>query len=91
MQQAVVEPGAAHLDALGEHERALELARRDAAMQIDALRVVGLLAADHQLVVLDRDRQIGHREAGHGEGDAQRVLAESARYCRADNRRRRPC
>jgi len=41
---AVVEPGAAHLDPLGKHKRALELARRDAAMQIDALPVIGLLA-----------------------------------------------
>src|SRR5258707_136168 len=76
VEQPVVEPGAAHLDPLGEHERALELARRDAAMEIDALAVIGLLAADDELVVLDRDRQIGHREAGDRERDAQLVFAE---------------
>ena len=41
-----------------------------------AASVVGLLAADHQLIVLDRDRQIGHREAGDGQRDAQRVVAD---------------
>src|SRR6266496_3825520 len=43
MEQPIVEPGAAHLDPLGKHEGALELARRDAAMQINALAVIGLL------------------------------------------------
>src|SRR6266851_1612506 len=76
MEQPVLEPRAAHLDALGEDERALKLTRRDPAVQIDALGIVGLFAADHQLVVLDRNAQIGHREAGDREGDAQLVFAE---------------
>ena len=76
MQQAVLEPPALHLDALGEDEGALELAPGNAAVQIDALGVVGLLAADHQLVVLDRDRQVAHRKAGDREGNAQLVVAE---------------
>src|SRR5690242_454973 len=44
-------------------------------MQIDALCVVSLLAANHQLIILDRDCQVGHRKASDGECDAQRVLA----------------
>src|SRR5207302_2993801 len=76
MEQAVLEPGAAHLDALGEDERALKLTRCDPAMQIDPLRIVVLLAADHQLAVLDRYAQVGHREAGNRQGDAQLVFAE---------------
>ena len=54
MQEPVVERRAAHLDPLGEDKRSLKLARGDAAMQVDPLRVVGLLAADDELVVLDR-------------------------------------
>ena len=45
-------------------------------MQIDALTVIRLFAADHQLIVFDRDGQIGHRKAGHRQGDAQLVFAE---------------
>src|SRR6266851_1032119 len=76
MEQPVFEPRAAHLDALRENEGALKLPRGDPAVQIDALPIVGLLAADHQLVVFDGDAQIGHREAGDSEGDAQLVFAE---------------
>src|SRR5271156_6364279 len=46
MQQSIVEVGADHLDAVDQDEAALELARRDAAMQIDAILVVLLLAAN---------------------------------------------
>jgi len=76
MEQPVFEPRAADLDALRENEGALKLPRGDPAVQIDALSIVGLLAADHQLVVLDRDRQIRHREAGDRERDAQLIFAE---------------
>src|SRR6185369_6412637 len=75
VQEAVVEPGTRHFDAFGEHERALELPRGDAAMQVDALAIVVLLAAHHQLVVLDLDREVSHGETGHRQRDAQRVLA----------------
>src|SRR5476649_2795995 len=40
MQQAVIEKGAGHLDAIGEHEGALELARGDAAVEIEPFLVV---------------------------------------------------
>src|SRR5262249_48693061 len=76
MEEPVIEPRAAHLDAFGQHEGALELARRDAAVQIHALRIVGLLAADDELVVFDRDAEVTHGEAGDRQRDAQRVLAE---------------
>src|SRR5258707_13064539 len=75
VQQPIVERGARHLDAVGQHEGALELARGDAAVEIDAVLVVGLLAAHDELVVLDLDVEIGHREAGDGERDAQGILA----------------
>ena len=54
------------LDAVGQHEAALELARGDAAVQEDpAFGVLGLAAADHELVVLERDREVVLGEAGH--------------------------
>src|SRR6266436_1181843 len=76
VEEPVIEPRAAHFDAFGEDKGALELARGDAAVQINPLRIVGLLAADDELVVFDRDPEVAHREAGYREGDAQRVLAE---------------
>jgi len=76
MQQTVIEPGAAHLDPLGQYERALELSRRDAAMQVDVLAFLGLFAADHELIVLDRYAEIAHAETGDRERDAQFILGE---------------
>src|SRR3546814_10635335 len=73
--QAALKRGAGDLDPLGQHEAALELTGSDAAVQIDPALIVGLLAADHQLAVLDLDREVCLREAGHREGDAQPVLA----------------
>src|SRR6185437_12520667 len=75
IEQTVVERGAGHLDTVGQYEGALELARGDAAMKVDAILVVGLLAAHDELIVLDLHAQIVHGEAGDGERDAQRVLA----------------
>src|SRR6266852_212803 len=46
-----------------------------AAMEVESLLVVGLLAADDELVVLDADDEVVHGEAGDGERDAQRILA----------------
>ena len=75
-QQAVVEPRPGHLDAVGQHESALELTGGDAAMQVDAVGVVGLLAPHRQLVLDQLDGEVVGREAGHGQGDAQAVLAD---------------
>jgi hypothetical protein len=46
MQQAAIEDCAGDFDALGDDEAALELPRRDAAVQIDPLVFFGLLSAD---------------------------------------------
>ena len=75
-QQAVVETGGRHFDPVGQHEGPLELARGDAAMEKDAVGIVGLLAADRELVLDQFDHQIVGREAGHGQHDAQAVLAD---------------
>src|SRR5579859_501586 len=75
MEKAVVEPGALHLDALGQHEGALELARRDAAMEKDALALVLLLAAHDELVVLDGEAQILQRETRECQRQTQRIFA----------------
>ena len=48
----------------------------DTAMKVNPLRVVGLLAADDELVFFDGDREIAHRKASHRERNAQLVLAE---------------
>jgi hypothetical protein len=77
VQQAVLERRARHhLDAVGQHEAALELACGDAAVQEGAaFGVVRLAAADHQLVVLQGDREVVLGEAGDGEGDPVGGLA----------------
>jgi hypothetical protein len=76
MQEAVIEPGTVHFDTFGENKGTLELTRRDAAVKVDALRVVGLLAPDDELVVLDRYAEVAHQEASHREGNPQGVLPE---------------
>jgi hypothetical protein len=76
VEEPVIQPRAAHFDAFGEDKGALELARGDAAVQINPLRIVGLLAADDELVVFDRDAEVAHREACYRKRDAQNVLAE---------------
>ena len=58
MQQPVFHRRAVHLDPVGQNEAALELAGRDAAMQVDPLGVVLLATANHQLVVLDLDLEV---------------------------------
>ena len=45
-------------------------------MQIDPVALVGLLAADRELVFDDFDHQAVAGEAGHGQRDAQPVLAD---------------
>ena len=69
MEKPVVEPCVAHLDPLCQDEGPLELTGGDPAVQINALRIVSLLAADNELVVLDRDAQIAYRETGYCQSD----------------------
>src|SRR5215469_3940132 len=76
VQQTIVEPSTAHFDTFGENKRSLKLPRGDAAVQIDTLRIVRLLATNHELVVFDGDAELAHLEAGHSEGYAQRVLGK---------------
>jgi hypothetical protein len=69
--------GPSDLDTLGHHEGALELARRDAAVdEGPTLAVIGLATADDQLVVLLRDLQLVHGEPGDGKRDAQAGTAD---------------
>src|SRR5690348_14266752 len=48
VEEAIFEPGAGDFDAVGEDERTLKLTRSDAAVEIDPVLVVALLAADDQ-------------------------------------------
>lgn len=75
MQQAIVKPGAFHLNPFGKHKGALELPGGNATMQEDpTFRIVPLAATDNQLVILLRDLQVIHRETRDSEGDPQPVL-----------------
>ena len=59
------------IKAIGEHEGTLELARRDAAVEILPGLLFLLAAADDELAFLDRHIELIAREAGHRERDAQ--------------------
>ena len=76
VQEPVLEHRARDLHAIGQHEAALELARGDAAVQVDpAFGVVGLASAHHELVVLQGDREVVLGEAGQRQRDAVRRIA----------------
>ncbi len=75
LEQTIVEIGPSHFNPFRQHERPLELAGGDAAMEEHPRRVVGLLAAHRQLVLDQLDHQVVDREPGDGQGDAQPVLA----------------
>lgn len=53
-EQTVLGAGALDLDMLGERELALDIACRDAAMQVDLLFLLALAALECQDVLLDR-------------------------------------
>src|SRR6516225_3013176 len=76
MEKPIIQPRAAHLDALGQDKGSLELSGGDSTVQIHAPRIVRLLAAHDELVVLNRNAEITHGEAGYREGDLQGILAE---------------
>src|SRR3546814_6968811 len=76
MQQSALQGGTCDLDTLGQHEAALELARGDAAMQIDPALVVDLLTTNYELTILDLHRKIRVGESGDRQGNAQPVVAE---------------
>jgi len=70
-QQTVLQVRSQHLNAFGQYKGPLELARRDAAVEVLPSLVVLLPAADHQLAFLDRDVELLAREAGNRQRDAQ--------------------
>src|SRR5262245_29610824 len=70
-QQSALEIGAQHLHSVREHEGALELARRDAAVEILTCLVVLLPPANDQLVFLQRHVELIARETSNRQRDAQ--------------------
>ena len=70
-EQSVLQVRAQHLHSVREHEGALELARRDAAVEILPGLVVLLPSANDELALLDRDVELIAREAGDRQRDAQ--------------------
>ena len=78
VQEAVLERGALHFDMLGELERALEGAGRDALIEHVTFVLFGLgllLALDRQHVFLRYDRNFGFGKAGDRNRDAIGILA----------------
>jgi hypothetical protein len=76
MQEPVIQPRAVDFDTLGQDKGSLKLPCGNPPVEIHALRIVGLLAAHDELVVLNRNAEVAHREAGYGEGNPQGILAK---------------
>lgn len=74
VKQAGIKISAENFDVVGKDEAALELPRGDSAVQVDALRIILLPAADRQLVLFDFDIEIVHGETGDGQRDAQSLF-----------------
>ena len=75
MQKAVFQRRPGDLDPFGQHEAALEGAGGDPAMQEHAVGLfLGLAAPDHQLAVLDGDRQVVFAKSRDGERDPELVV-----------------
>src|SRR4029077_18403744 len=70
-EQPIVQLGLADLNAVGERESPLELARGDAAMEIVLSLVVALPPPHGENAIFDADLELVAREAGDGKGDAQ--------------------
>src|SRR5262249_49144562 len=70
-QKAVLQIRTQNLHPLRQHERPLEVARGDAAMDILPGLVVLLAPTDHQLVFLNRHIQLVAGKSGYRQGDAQ--------------------
>src|SRR5580698_7491524 len=79
VKQAVLEAGILYQHEIGKLERALEGARRDAAIQhlglVLAVFIGGLLALDGQRILFRDDRELVLREAGDSDADAVGVVA----------------
>jgi hypothetical protein len=70
-QQPVFQVRAQHLHPLGQHEGALEVARRDAAMDVLPGLVVLLATPDHKLVFLNGDIELVAGKTRHRQRDTQ--------------------
>ena len=75
MQQPVAQLRTLDLDPVREHEGALKLARCNAAMNVSPIVVLGLMAPNHELAVLQDNVQIFTGKPGDGQRYAERVLA----------------
>ena len=70
------ERGALHFHPVGKDEAADEPARGDAAVQVGPVAFDAVALTDHvELVVLDRDVELGGGEAGHRQGDPDPAVA----------------
>src|ERR1043166_8490976 len=70
-QQPVLQISPQHLHPFREHEGALELARRDAAVEILSFLLVLLAPANDELTFLQRDVELIARETGDRQRDPQ--------------------
>src|SRR3954447_2174196 len=70
-QQAILQVRPEHFHAVRQHEAALELACGNTAVQVLAAFLVLLLAADDELVLLQRDIELLAGESADGKRDAQ--------------------
>src|SRR5215471_6277651 len=70
-QQSVLQIRTQYLHAIRQHERALELARGDAAMEILPGLVVVLASTDNELAFLDRHIKLVARESRNSQRNAQ--------------------
>lgn len=75
MQQTVIKRCTLHLYTVRQHERALELPRGNATVQINPAFIVLLPAADGEMIVFQLDIQIIHGKSGHRERDPKPVRA----------------
>jgi hypothetical protein len=76
VQEASFEGSGFYFQAVRKDKAALELTRRDAAVQIHLAGFILLLAADDELPVLDLDRQVLIPEARDGERNTQALGAD---------------
>ena len=64
-EQSVLQIGAQHLHTVGQQKGALKLARGNAAVQIMAVFILGLLATDETLVFLHQHFELVTPETGN--------------------------
>ncbi len=75
-QQAVLQRRSGDLHVVGQLETTLKCAPGDATMKILVFGLLGLLATDHEQILLLGHRQIASGEAGNRDRDAVLVIAK---------------